>query len=82
MAQKVITVNINVYEQTVSNRHSAYEVSYVNRYLDAGWEIKDIIHSSTAAANWTNLTFILEKKDEEQPGSQGLSSEADRQRMV
>jgi len=54
MAQKVITVNINVYEQTVTNRHSAYEISYVNRYLDDGWVIKEIIHSATAAANWTN----------------------------
>jgi hypothetical protein len=63
MAQKVITVNINVYEQTVSNRHSAYEVSFVNRFLDEGWTIKQVIHSPTAAANWTNITFILEKAD-------------------
>jgi hypothetical protein len=63
MAQKVITVNINVYEQTVSNRHSAYEVSFVNRFLDEGWTIKQVIHSQTQAANWTNITFILEKAD-------------------
>ena len=61
MAQKVITVNINVYEQTVTNRHSAYEVTFVNRFLDEGWTIKQVIHSPTAAANWTNITFILEK---------------------
>jgi len=61
MAQKVITVNINVYEQSITNRHSAYEVSYVNKYLDEGWVIKETIHSPTAAANWTNITFILEK---------------------
>jgi hypothetical protein len=61
MAQKVITVNINVYEQTVTNRHSAYEITYVNRFLDEGWVIKEVIHSPTAAANWTNITFILEK---------------------
>jgi hypothetical protein len=60
MAQKVITVNINVYEQSVTNRHSAYEVSFVNKYLDEGWVIKETIHSPTAA-NWTNITFILEK---------------------
>ncbi len=60
MAQKVITVNINVYEQSVTNRHSAYEVSYVNRYLDEGWVIKEVIHSPTVS-NWTNITFILEK---------------------
>ena len=39
MAQKVITVNINVYEQTVTNRHSVYEIKDVNklpgRRLDA-----------------------------------------------
>ena len=40
MAQKVITVNINVYEQTVTNRHSAYEIRDVNKYLDEGWTIK------------------------------------------
>jgi len=61
MAQKVITVNINVYEQTVTNRHSAYEISFVNKYLDEGWVIKETIHNATAAANWTNITFILEK---------------------
>jgi len=61
MAQKVITVNINVYEQSVVNRHSAYEISFVNKFLDEGWVIKEVIHSATAAANWTNLTFILEK---------------------
>lgn len=61
MAQKVITVNINVYEQSVTNRHSAYEISFVNKYLDDGWVIKEIIHSATAAANWTNITFVLEK---------------------
>ncbi|HAL83263.1 MAG: hypothetical protein ACHQIM_14920 [Sphingobacteriales bacterium] len=61
MAQKVITVNINVYEQSVTNRHSAYEISYVNKYLDDGWVIKEIIHSPTAAAAWTNITFVLEK---------------------
>lgn len=61
MAQKVITVNINVYEQATTNRHSAYEVSYVNKYLDEGWAIKDIIHSPNAAANWVNITFVLEK---------------------
>jgi len=60
MAQKVITVNINVYEQSVTNRHSAYEVSYVNKYLDEGWVIKETIHSA-ATTNWTNITFILEK---------------------
>jgi hypothetical protein len=61
MAQKVITVNINVYEQSVTNRHSAYEVSYVNKYLDEGWVIKNTIHSPTAGANWINITFVLEK---------------------
>jgi hypothetical protein len=61
MAQKVITVNINVYEQSVTNRHSAYEISYVNKYLDEGWVIKETIHSAAPAANWTNITFILEK---------------------
>jgi hypothetical protein len=61
MAQKVITVNINVYEQTVSNRHSAYEISMVNKYLDEGWIIKDTIHSTVTAPAWTNITFILEK---------------------
>ncbi len=61
MAQKVITVNINVYEQTVSNRHSAYEISYVNKYLDEGWVIKETIHNTMASATWTNITFILEK---------------------
>jgi len=61
MAQKVITVNINVYEQTVSNRHSAYEVRDVNKYLDEGWVIKQTILASTTSANWTNITFILEK---------------------
>lgn len=60
MAQKVITVNINVYEQTVTNRHSAYEISYVNKYLDEGWVIKETIHNM-ASATWTNITFILEK---------------------
>ncbi|MDB5131846.1 MAG: hypothetical protein JWR02_1595 [Mucilaginibacter sp.] len=60
MAQKVITVNINVYEQAVTNRHSAYEISFVNKYLDEGWLIKETIHNSTSA-NWTNITFILEK---------------------
>lgn len=84
MAQKVITVNINVYEQTVTNRHSAYEISYVNRYLDVGWEIKDIIHSATAAANWTNITFILEKKDGQQTDApeSGPKLEIDRPRLV
>jgi hypothetical protein len=62
MAQKVITVNINVYEQSTVNRHSAYEVAFVNKYLDEGWVIKEVIHSNTAAANWTNITFILEKE--------------------
>lgn len=61
MAQKVITVNINVYEQNVTNRHSAYEIGFVNKYLDEGWLIKEIIHSATSAPNWTNITFILEK---------------------
>ena len=61
MAQKVITVNINVYEQTVTNRHSAYEIKDVNQYLDEGWVIKECIKSTTTSANWTNLTFILEK---------------------
>lgn len=61
MAQKVITVNINVYEQTVTNRHSAYEISFVNKYLDEGWTIKQTIHNVTSAPNWTNITFILEK---------------------
>ncbi|CAN5287798.1 hypothetical protein BH09BAC6_BH09BAC6_22360 [soil metagenome] len=61
MAQKVITVNINVYEQTVTNRHSAYEITYVNKYLDEGWVIKEMIYSATSAPNWTNITFILEK---------------------
>ena len=61
MAQKVITVNINVYEQTVTNRHSAYEISFVNKYLDDGWLIKETIHNTTSASNWTNITFILEK---------------------
>ena len=60
MAQKVITVNINVYEQQVTNRHSAYEVHFVNKYLDEGWIIKETIHSPIAS-NWTNITFILEK---------------------
>lgn len=61
MAQKVITVNINVYEQAVTNRHSAYEISFVNKYLDEGWMIKETIHNATSAPNWTNITFILEK---------------------
>jgi len=61
MAQKVITVNINVYEQTVSNRHSTYEIKEVNKYLDEGWVIKDRILATTTSANWTNITFILEK---------------------
>ncbi len=61
MAQKVITVNINVYEQTLSNRHSAYEICVVNKYLDEGWVIKQHIVGATTAANWTNITFILEK---------------------
>ena len=61
MAQKVITVNINVYEQTVTNRHSAYEIKEVNKFLDEGWTIKECIHSATSAPNWTNITFILEK---------------------
>jgi len=61
MAQKVITVNINVYEQTVTNRHSAYEISFVNKYLDEGWAIKETIRNTTAAGNWINITFILEK---------------------
>lgn len=61
MAQKVITVNINVYEQTVTNRHSAYEIDAVNKYLNEGWEVKQVIHNATSAPNWTNITFILEK---------------------
>lgn len=61
MAQKVITVNINVYEQAVTNRHAAYEISYVNRFLDEGWTIKQVIQNTTQASNWTNITFILEK---------------------
>jgi hypothetical protein len=61
MAQKVITVNINVYEQTVANRHSAYEVNFVNKYLDDGWVIKETIHSPTSSQSWINITFILEK---------------------
>lgn len=61
MAQKVITVNINVYEQSTTNRHSAYEVSYVNKYLEEGWVIKQTLHSPAAASNWINITFILEK---------------------
>lgn len=61
MAQKIITVNINVYEQTVTNRHSAYEIKEVNKFLDEGWLIKQVIHSATSAPNWTNITFILEK---------------------
>jgi len=61
MAQKVITVNINVYEQTVTNRHSVYEIRDVNKYLDEGWVIKESIQSSTEAQHWTNITFILEK---------------------
>ncbi len=61
MAQKVITVNINVYEQTVTNRHAAYEIGVVNKYLDDGWVIKETIRSTSTAANWTNITFILEK---------------------
>ena len=61
MTQKVITVNINVYEQTVTNRHSAYEIKDVNKFLDEGWSIKQCIQGTTTSANWTNLTFILEK---------------------
>ena len=61
MAQKVITVNINVYEQTITNRHSAYEISYVNKYLDDGWVIKQTIQNTVSAAAWTNIIFILEK---------------------
>jgi hypothetical protein len=61
MAQKVITVNINVYEQTVTNRHSAYEIQEVNKFLDEGWVIKHHIVGATTATNWTNITFILEK---------------------
>jgi hypothetical protein len=60
MAQKVITVNINVYEQSVTNRHSAYEIPAVNKYLDEGWVIKETIHSPLVGS-WTNITFILEK---------------------
>jgi len=61
MAQKVITVNINVYEQSVTNRHSVYEIRDINKYLDEGWTIKDTIVGATTAAAWTNITFILEK---------------------
>lgn len=61
MAQKVITVNINVYEQTVTNRHSAYEIQEVNKFLDEGWVIKHHIVGATTATSWTNITFILEK---------------------
>jgi hypothetical protein len=61
MAQKVITVNINVYEQAVTNRHSAYEISYVNKYLDEGWVIKQTIQNAVTSATWANITFILEK---------------------
>ena len=61
MAQKVVTVNINVYEQTVTNRHSAYDINFVNRYLDDGWVIKQTIHSPMPSGTWTNITFILEK---------------------
>jgi len=61
MAQKVITVNINVYEQAVTNRHSAYEISLVNKFLDEGWVIKETIHNVLNSASWTNITFILEK---------------------
>jgi hypothetical protein len=61
MAQKVITVNINVYEQTVTNRHSAYEIKDVNKYLDEGWMIKETINGATTSSLWINLTFILEK---------------------
>jgi hypothetical protein len=60
MAQKVITVNINVYEQSVTNRHAAYEVRDVNKFLDEGWVIKETINQ-VAANNWINITFILEK---------------------
>jgi len=61
MAQKVITVNIKVYEQTVTNRHSAYEIKDVNKFLDEGWTIKQCIQNTTTSSSWTNLTFILEK---------------------
>jgi hypothetical protein len=61
MAQKVITVNINVYEQAVTNRHTAYEISYVNKYLDEGWVIKEAIHNVVSSPSWANITFILEK---------------------
>ena len=61
MAQKVITVNINVYEQSVTNRHAAYEIREVNKFLDEGWVIKQTLHSAVTAPNWTNITFILEK---------------------
>jgi hypothetical protein len=61
MAQKVITVNINVYEQSVTNRHAAYEMTFVNKYLDEGWVIKETIHNVMAAPSWMNITFILEK---------------------
>ena len=61
MAQKVITVNINVYEQTVTNRHAAYEIKDVNKFLDEGWTIKQCIQNTTASSSLSNLTFILEK---------------------
>jgi len=61
MAQKVITVNINVYEQTITNRHSAYEITLVNKYLDEGWVIKESIHNVLNSSSWANITFILEK---------------------
>ena len=60
MAQKVITVNINVYEQSVTNRHAAYEIREVNKLLDEGWVVKETINQ-VAASNWVNITFILEK---------------------
>jgi hypothetical protein len=60
MAQKVITVNVNVYEQSVTNRHAAYEIRDVNKFLDEGWVVKETFYQ-TAASNWINITFILEK---------------------
>jgi hypothetical protein len=61
MAQKLITVNINVYEQTVVNRHSVYEIKDVNKFLDEGWVVKECIQGTTTSSNWINLTFLLEK---------------------
>eukprot|EP01037_Dinobryon_pediforme_P016266 gene16266-16445_t len=43
------------------HRFENFTDDFLTWFLDEGWVIKDIIHSATAAANWTNITFVLEK---------------------